>query len=294
MEKSIQSWLLALTLLLSFGGGMSAQTLSNYSEGRPNILDGAYVPETNWLKRVIPYPDIREADVFYKKRIWQEIDLNQKFNHPYYFPTTPNHDRQNLFDVIREALTSSNELWDAYYAGELGNDDEFNTKLTPAQIEETFFETVENFTYDDNGDILDTLPATRVPIESKDITRYRLKEEWIWDRQRSERYVRIIGIAPMKERNENGEISFKPLFWLYYPEWRHVFARASAYNTFNDAQRRTYLDLFEKRYFTSYIIKEDNAFDRPIASYARGMDALAESERIKELLFNMEHDMWHY
>ena len=54
------------------------------------------------------------------------------------------------------------------------------------------------------------------------------------------------------------------------------------------------LDLFEKRYFTSYIIKEDNAFDRPIASYARGMDALAESERIKELLFNMEHDMWHY
>ena len=141
---------------------------------------------------------------------------------------------------------------------------------------------------------MDTLPPTRRLIESTDITRYRLKEEWIWDRQRSERYVRIIGIAPMKERNENGEISFKPLFWLYYPEWRHVFARASAYNTFNDSQRRTYLDLFEKRYFTSYIIKEDNAFDRPIASYARGMDALAESERIKELLFNMEHDMWHY
>ena len=76
---------------------MSAQTLTNYSEGRPNILDGAYVPETNWLKRVIPYPDIREADVFYKKRIWQEIDLNQKFNHPYYFPTTPMPSNSSLF-----------------------------------------------------------------------------------------------------------------------------------------------------------------------------------------------------
>ena len=32
-----------------------------------------------------------------------------------------------------------------------------------------------------------------------DITRYRIKEDWIWDRQRSERYVRIIGIAPFKE-----------------------------------------------------------------------------------------------
>ena len=98
----------------------------------------------------------------------------------------------------------------------------------------------------------------------------------------------------LEERVEGDRIGYKPLFWLYYPEWRHVFATASAYNVFNDAQRRTYLDLFEKRYFNSYIIKEDNAFDRKISDYARGMDALAESERIKELLFNMEHDMWHY
>jgi hypothetical protein len=27
------------------------------------------------------------------------------------------------------------------------------------------------------------------PIESDKITRYRLKEDWIWDRQRSERYT---------------------------------------------------------------------------------------------------------
>jgi len=35
-----------------------------------NVLDGAYVKETNLTKRVIPYPYLREADVMYFKRIW--------------------------------------------------------------------------------------------------------------------------------------------------------------------------------------------------------------------------------
>jgi hypothetical protein len=43
-----------------------------------NVLDGAYVKETNLTKRVIPYPHLREADVMYFRRIWQEMDLKQK------------------------------------------------------------------------------------------------------------------------------------------------------------------------------------------------------------------------
>ena len=69
-----------------------------------NVLDGAYVKETNLTKRVIPYPHLREADVMYFRRIWQEIDLKQKINHPYYYPIEPIQDRKNLFDVIRDGL----------------------------------------------------------------------------------------------------------------------------------------------------------------------------------------------
>ena len=71
-------------------------------------------------------------------------------------------------------------------------------------------------------------------------------------------------------------------------------ANADAFNPINDAQRRTYEDLFQKRFFSSFIIKESNVYDRPISAYARGLDALAESERIKEELFLLEHDLWHY
>jgi hypothetical protein len=71
-------------------------------------------------------------------------------------------------------------------------------------------------------------------------------------------------------------------------------ANADAFNPMNDAQRRTYEDLFQKRFFSSFIIKESNVYDRSIATYAKGLDALAESERIKEELFLLEHDLWHY
>lgn len=261
----------------------------------PNVLDGAYVKETNLTKRVIPYPHLREADVMYKRRIWQEIDLRQKFNHPYYFPTLPIQDRKNLFDVVRDALLIEGSLV-AYSAGPTGEDDEFTTPLSVDSITRILNPLEPQKEYDElTGEVINTTMVPR-PIASEDITRYRIKEDWIWDRARSERYIRIIGLAPMKEDfDEDGESKgFRPLFWLYYPECRYVFANSEVYNTFNDAQRRTYEDLFQMRYFSSYIVKEDNSFNRMISSYARGLDALAESERIQQQLFNLEHDIWHY
>ena len=259
-----------------------------------NVLDGAYVKETNLTKRVIPYPYLREADVMYFKRIWQEMDLKQKINHPYYYPVEPIQDRKNLFDVIRDGLLIEGSLV-AYSPGPTGEEDEFTLPLTADSIRSILTPIEYIKEWDEFGEEIGTKSITK-PIESENITRYRLKEDWIWDRQRSERYVRIIGIAPLIEGfDRDGEsIGFSPLFWLYYPECRYVFANADVFNLFNDAQRRTYEDLFQKRYFSSYIVKESNVYDRQVIEFARGMDALAESEKIKEELFLLEHDLWHY
>jgi len=274
--------------------GLSLLFASQGHAQSSNVLDGAYVKETNLTKRVIPYPYLREADVMYKRRIWQEIDLRQKFNHPFYFPLDEIEDRQNLFNVIREALLDEGSLV-AYSAGPLNQDDEFTFPLSPDSIRTILNPTTFVKEYDDFGEEIGTTTRSN-PLESDKVTRYRIKEDWIWDRQRSERYVRIIGLAPMVEEFDvdGNSQGFKPLFWLYYPECRYVFANSEVYNMFNDAQRRTYEDLFQKRYFSSYIVKEDNAFNRNIVSYARGIDALAESERIQQELFNLEHDIWHY
>lgn len=285
MSNLFKYTLLAIALItLSMVGNAQVQ----------NVLDGAYVKETNLTKRVIPYPYLREADVMYFKRIWQEMDLKQKINHPYYYPVDPIEDRSNLFDVIRDGLLIEGSLV-AYSTGAIGDEDEFTIPLSPDSIRSILNPIERIDDWDEFGEKIGFKEIV-TPIESDKITRYRLKEDWIWDRQRSERYVRIIGIAPMIEDYDNdGEsIGFAPLFWLYYPECRYVFANADVFNLFNDAQRRTYEDLFQKRYFSSYIVKEANVYDRSIVEFARGMDALAESERIKEELFNLEHDLWHY
>ena len=259
-----------------------------------NVLDGAYVRETNLTKRVIPYPYLREADVMYFKRIWQEMDLKQKINHPYYYPVEPIQDRKNLFDVIRDGLLVEGSLV-AYSPGPTGEEDEFTLPLTADSIRSILTPIEYIKEWDEFGEEIGTKAITK-PIESENITRYRLKEDWIWDRQRSERYVRIMGIAPLIEGfdRDGDSIGFSPLFWLYYPECRYVFANADVFNLFNDAQRRTYEDLFQMRYFSSYIVKASNVYDRQVVEYARGMDALAESEKIKEELFLLEHDLWHY
>lgn len=287
MSKSLAPILLSVVFII-FSGRIAAQVSS--------VLDGAYVPETNITKRVMPYPYLREADVMYTQRIWQEIDLREKINHPFYYPVRPIANRKNLFDVIKDALLLDGSIV-AYHPGPTNDDDEFTTPMSTEQLNSEIFnvtKTMENYDLVTGDRIQDT--TVIIKLDSRDVTRYRIKEDWIWDRQRGERYVRIIGICPMQEKFDDFGVSkgYKPLFWLYYPECRYVFAHADAYNPLNDAQRRTFEELFQKRFFSSYIYKESNVYDRPIAAYASGLDALAESERIKEELFLLEHDLWHY
>ena len=259
------------------------------------VLDGAYVKETNLTKRVIPYPSLREADVMYVRRIWQDIDLRQKINQMFYFPVDPIEDRKNLFDVIRYALEVEGSLT-AYGTGPAGDDDEFRYPYTGAQVDSVLNPIVIIPQFDPvTGEVIGSMEA-ETTLNSQDIVRYRVKEDWVWDRQRSRRQVRIIGIAPIIEKkdDEGNSQGLAPLFWLYYPECRYVFANAECYNYENDAQRRTFEEIFQKRYFSSYIVKETNVFDRSITDYAQGLDALLESERIKDELFSIEHDLWHY
>ncbi len=276
---------LGCALLFAFGG--QAQTQS--------VLDGAYVKETNLTKRVVPYPSLREADVMYVRRIWQDIDLRQKINQMFYFPVDPIEDRKNLFDVIRYALETEGSLT-AYSTGPAGDDDEFRYTMTPSEVDSMLNPIVIIPQFDPiTGEVIGSMEAATT-INSQDIVRYRIKEDWVWDRQRSQRHIRIIGLAPIIEKkdDEGNSQGLAPLFWLYYPECRYVFANSECYNYANDAQRRTFEEIFQKRYFSSYIIKETNVFDRSISDYAQGLDALLESERIKDELFTIEHDLWHY
>jgi gliding motility associated protien GldN len=86
----------------------------------------------------------------------------------------------------------------------------------------------------------------------------------------------------------------RPLFWIYFNDLRPYLVRYEYFNRVNDGQRITYDDAFAKRMFNSYIIKESNVYDRYINAYATGLDALLESDRIKNDIFIFEHDLWEF
>ena len=59
-----------------------------------------------------------------------------------------------------------------------------------------------------------------------------------------------------------------------------------------------YDDFFEQRVFTSYIVEEPNVFQYAITDFeefsADKFAAILESEKIKNKLFEWEHDLWEW
>jgi gliding motility associated protien GldN len=135
-----------------------------------------------------------------------------------------------------------------------------------------------------------------VKFNPSDVKRFRIKEDWFFDKQRSVMEVRILGICPVRDNfDEKGLFrAYDPLFWIYFPEARPVFAKAEVFNRNNSSARKTYDDIFWKRMFTSYVYKEDNVYDRRISDYSTGVDALMEAERVKNDLFTFEHNLWEF
>ena len=57
----------------------------------------------------------------------------------------------------------------------------------------------------------------------------------------------------------------------------------------------SYDDIFIKRLFASYIVKQSNPEDQRIRDYVdNGLDRLYEAQRIKKNLTDFEQDLWSY
>ncbi len=244
-------------------------------------------------RKPVPYANVREADAMWSKRVWRVIDLREKFNLPLYYPTAPTQDRKSLFDVLKDAA-----LNDSTVTCFSPVDDEFQVPLSKSEVKAILINwdsTYQTENPQNPGEMI-TSPIKK-EITSEDITKYWIKEDWFFDKQRSVMDVRILGIlAVTAKKTETGENAGgdKPLFWFYFPEIRPILANNDVYMRHNDSERKSFDDIFWKRMFSSYIIKESNVYDRYIADYATGTEGLLESDKIKQDVFEFEHDFWQY
>lgn len=275
----------AVILLASLSFFYNAKAQSDFT-----VIKGGY----HLQNKVVPYTYVREADVMWSKKIWRSIDLNEKINLPLKYPTRPIGDRKSLIHVLIDGIKDGSVS--AYNTA----DDEFTQQITFEEVEKKFG------SHADSIEVTDSLPPylshkvwVRGEANYDKVIAYRLKEEWFFDKERSVLDVRIIGIAPViYDEDESGIVREdgrkKAVCWIYFPEARTALVKAECFNRGNDSDRLTFDDVFKKRIFSSTIIKESNVADRNIIDYKTGLDALLESERIKNEISNFEHDLWEY
>jgi gliding motility associated protien GldN len=258
--------------------------------------DFIYTRQAVQERKVVPWPYLREADVFWAKRITRVVDVREKQNQCMQWPKNPL--SLVLYNAVKEGklIPYKNDSLTSVITIEefmrLGSDtDIVETPIDPNDPTITELDTV----------------VTVFRAEEK-IKKYRILEDWIFDKKESRMYVRIIAIAPLYNPKVAGiELGEQDLCVLKYHkspddadrfDVREIFVNMEVFNRSNDAARVTFDDFFEQRLFSSYITKENNQYDNRIKDFEEFKDdrvaAFLESERIKNDLFEKEHDLWEY
>ncbi|NOT36187.1 MAG: gliding motility protein GldN [Saprospiraceae bacterium] len=247
-----------------------------------DIIDRKAVME----QRVLNYEPIREADIVWQKKIWRVIDTREKMNQIFMEFHRP------FFVILKEAA----ERGDI----KMFLEDNFKKSLKKEELDKLLHSTDTQEIY--NPDTYTSeIKIVQNDIDFNDIKTFRVKELWYFDKESSRLGCRILGIAPIKiEVDEStGLAKYEaPMFWVYYPELREILGKERVFNDKNDIAPGTWGDIFDGRFFASYIFKESNVQNMRLQDRFTGEDdgvkLLLESEKIKNKLLDFEHDLWVY
>lgn len=259
-----------------------------------NILN-ANVPEQIGVKNIdqlqsdldsyLEYEFIDDRDILWSKIVYETIDLNERLNFPLLFPIDDNlyeNTRKSLWRVLKENILNGN-------------------------ITKIYSDVNDNFRYPLKSEEIKDIVATAVDygdgelipkeIGSDDITAYRIKGMWYFDKRRGELMYRLLGLMPVGEdlKNLDGDEEKKTnLFWIWYPSIREILHKELVFNDTSNANQISFDQLLLSRRFSSYIYKEDNLYgDRKISEYKKkGLESILESERIKKEILDFEQDLW--
>lgn len=280
----------------------------------------------------LAYGYVDDRDVLMAKTTWEIIDLNEKINFPLYYPVDTVNigpDRRSLYDVLTKAIRQG-KITEVY------TDSYFNTKKSMKDIEGALSrvdttdagrELINQYPDDYRSRVVRkkvvtgagkkkavtyvdetvgpkrTIPAEYIlkqDLTSADVSQYKIKGYWYFDKRHGELKYRLLGICPVTPdvyTMNSDEKDYIELFWVFFPNARDVLHEAKAFNDKNSALPISFDQILNSRRFNSIIYKEENVYgDREIKDYIKdnAQSQLLESERVKEKIRNFEEDMWNY
>ncbi len=272
--------------------------------------------KTNDGKNPLSLRPVHESNIMFKTTLWRRVDLKEKQNQPLFARTSEI--TKHLIEGVRAGVL------DAYA------NDSLHTKLTLEQFNERMImqldaaglsddEKAAGFTTggddgwgggDDGGkkaapaDGTTTASAAPAPTSSgveffpQQLNILEVREDFIFDKQRSRQYYDIQTLTIMIPADQNPEGLEKPLASFKYKELERFFRSCNKciwYNAANVAQHKNLADAFELRLFHGKIIKKSNAADAYLDDiYKTPKQGLLKAQQLEYELMEFEHNLWEY
>lgn len=236
----------------------------------------------------LPYTPLFSTDALYRVRVWRVIDSRDKENLPYFYNSSiDGQATTRLINVMMDAI--KNDSIQAFSS----IDDRFTTPISFQEAKAAFGGGMDtSVSYDLDGNIAGYQVRDKA-ISPDSIYKYRVKEEWVFNKRDGKTYVRILGLAPLITYTmSNGQVmdnSEHAAFWIYYPDLRTKLVRTQIPNPLNGGGRLTWEQVFENRMFKSKIIKSSldaaNGFTKwPLTA--------SQASEIQKELNNLSQRMW--
>ena len=283
-------------------------------------LDTAKQKQNN-LKTPLPYEYLRKDHWLFSEFIWREIDTREKFNQHFVYEGEDNSGDQRFISILLRSI-KNDSIW-AFSPND--GADRFTTRLPYNEIADRINgpkELLERDSSDAVGNVLKTdstlaYESTKgIKIDS--IYTFRIKEQWVFDKETSRMHVRVIGICPVayvaqpvidpatsksfKKKLDSNADSTSPsqpqdLFWVYYPDLRNILVNKKVYNPKTFADDTDWDKIFLSRIYIGRIVK--TSFDNPKNLDMKDLITnplfrLLEGENIKNRILNYEQSLWSY
>lgn len=242
---------------------------------------------------------IHTSDIMYKKTIIRAIDLREKQNLPMF---SRNREISRLIIEATLAGTITPYMNDSLDNGNKLSIDEFNQLLIMPSDQPVYTpeDTLMMFQNEDYSYRMSSTGGDK--FFATDIYQMEIKEEWLFDKQRSRQYFDIDAVTfyiPADHPSNIKGIQYALASYSYKELCEKLFKdnpKAVWFNPQNEKEHKNLADAFDLRLFSSYIIKVSNPKDSYLTDIYGGdqLKGLMASQWAAFELLEYEHNLWEF
>ena len=247
------------------------------------LTDGFY--QANSMEDAVPfaYPEVNKKNIRFYKRVWRDIDLKDDKNAILAIPGN------SLIEVVMKAIEKGKL---SLYSPD---DDSFKGRLSAQEGMARFADSVLVPIFDDEGNQIDS-KMTLNEFDPSRVTKFRVKEDIFFDKQRSRLETRIIGVAPLMNITTSAELAESvgstPAFWLYFPQLRYSLVQVDISDPDKGLYDMSMDDFFVQNKFASTIIRESSpGMLQNVKANENGTEQL-DGRKVEEKLDAYKKKLW--